>query len=412
VNEIEERLAEIKGRGLYRRMRMISGPQGPRVLLDGQPVLLLCSNNYLGLADHPRVREAAAEAAMRYGAGSGASRLISGNMTIHRRLEKQLCEFEHAEACLLFGSGYLANTGVVSALAREGDVVFSDRLNHASIVDGCRLARAETMVYDHADMEQLEWGLRQAEGRGSLIVTDGVFSMDGDIAPLEEIVELAQRFDARVMVDEAHGVGAIGPEGRGAVADAGLEDEVDVVVGTLGKALGAYGAYVCCEASMARYLVNTARTLIFSTALPPPAVAAAMASLELLREQPRRVEKLQRNADVLRGALADEGLPAPDSETQIVPLLVGDADDAVRASEQALERGVFAQAIRPPTVPAGTSRLRLSVMASHTKSELRDAARVLAAAVPAGARQAAAATAREEQAAAGPRPYDGLADAA
>ena len=252
MNEIEERLADLKGRGLYRRMRMISGPQGPRVLLDGRPVLLLCSNNYLGLADHPRVREAAAEAAMRYGAGSGASRLVSGNMTIHRRLEEQLAEFEGMDACVLFGSGYLANAGVIPTLAGEGDVVFSDALNHASIIDGCRLARAETFVYDHCDTDHLEWGLRQAEGRGSLIVTDGVFSMDGDIAPLPEIVELAQRYDARVMVDEAHGTGCVGPGGRGAVADAGLEHDVDVIVGTLGKALGSYGAYVLCDKPLCR----------------------------------------------------------------------------------------------------------------------------------------------------------------
>src|SRR4029453_13160788 len=199
--DIDERLEEIRNKGLYRGMRWVSGPQGPRVLLDGKPVLLLCSNNYLGLADHPRVREAAAEAAMRYGAGSGASRLISGNMTIHRRLEEQLAQFKHSETALLFGSGYLANAGVVSTLAREGDVVFSDELNHASIIDGCRLSRAETFVYDHCDTDHLEWGLRQAQGRGSLIVTDGVFSMDGDVAPLERIVELGQRYDARVMVD-------------------------------------------------------------------------------------------------------------------------------------------------------------------------------------------------------------------
>src|SRR4051812_16510442 len=358
MSDIEERLEEIEGQGLYRRMRMISGPQGPRVLLDGKPVLLLCSNNYLGLADHPRVREAAAEAAMRYGAGCGASRLVSGNMTIHRRLEEQLASFKHSEACLLFGSGYLANAGVVSALAREGDVVFSDALNHASIVDGCRLARAETFVYDHADTEQLEWGLRQADGRGSLIVTDGVFSMDGDVAPLAEIVELARRYDARVMVDEAHGTGALGPDGRGAVAEAGLEDEVDVLVGTLGKALGSYGAFVCCERGMAKYLVNTARTLIFSTALPPPAVAAAEAALGLLLDQPRRVDKLQRNSVELQDALADEGVIAERSRTHIVPLVVGDAAGAVAASERALEGGVFAQAIRPPTVPEGSSRLR------------------------------------------------------
>ncbi len=377
MDDIQERLEEIRELGLYRKLRLISGPQGPRVLLDGRPVLLLCSNNYLGLADHPRVREAAAEAAMRYGVGAGASRLISGNMTIHRRLEEQLAEFKGTSACVLFGSGYLANTGVVSALAREGDVVFSDALNHASIVDGCRLARAETVVYDHCDMEHLEWGLQEADGRGSLIVTDGVFSMDGDVAPLVEIVELAQRYDARVMVDDAHGIGALGPDGRGAVADAGVEDEVDVVIGTLGKALGSYGAYACCDRTMAKYLVNTARSLIFSTALPPPAVAGAMAALELLVEQPERVFKLQRNARLLKEALAEEGVRT-ESETQILPIVVGSARAAVAASERLLDRGIFAQAIRPPTVPDGTSRLRLAVMASHSASELKPAAREIA----------------------------------
>ena len=407
MTEIEDRLAEIRDRGLYRRLRVVSGPQGPRVLLDGRPVLLLCSNNYLGLADHPAVREAAAEAAMRYGAGAGASRLISGNMTIHRRLEERLAEFEGSEACVLFGSGYLANTGVISALAREGDVVFSDALNHASIIDGCRLANAESYVYDHGDVDQLEWGLREAEGRGSLIVTDGLFSMDGDLAPLEDIVDLAARYDARVMVDEAHAIGAIGPGGQGTVAAAGLEDEVDLIIGTLGKALGSYGAFVCCDTSLAKYLVNTARTLIFSTALPPPAVAAASAALALLCEQPRRVDKLQRNAEALRGGLAEEGL-ATDSHTQIVPLVVGSAEAAVEASERALDAGVFAQAIRPPTVPEGTSRLRLSVMASHTQSELREAARSLAAALPPAARQPVALPAEPEA----PQVFDALRDAA
>jgi glycine C-acetyltransferase/8-amino-7-oxononanoate synthase len=417
MTDIESALDDIRDRGLYRRMRMISGPQGPRVLLDGRPVLLLCSNNYLGLADHPRVREAAAEAAMRYGAGAGASRLVSGNMRIHRRLEERLADFKGYRSALLFGSGFLANTGVVQALARPGEVVFSDALNHASIVDGCRLAGAETFVYDHADMDHLAWGLREAEGRGSLIVTDGVFSMDGDVAPLERIVELARDYDARVMVDDAHGTGTIGPDGRGSVAAAGLEDEVDVLVGTLGKSLGSYGAYVCCDRPMAKYLVNTARTLIFSTALAPPQVAAAMAALELLREEPRRVERLQRNARILREALAEEGLPpGGGGDTPIVPVIVGEADDAVSASDRALERGVFAQAIRPPTVPAGSSRMRLTVMASHTKSELREAAKVVAKAVPAEARKAAARRALEVDATtaetAGTRIFDGLADAA
>jgi 7-keto-8-aminopelargonate synthetase-like enzyme len=201
MNEIEERLEEIKGRNLYRKLRCVSGPQGPRVLLDGRPVLLLCSNNYLGLADHPRVREAAADAAMRWGVGAGASRLVSGTMTVHRRLEERLADFKRAQAALLFGSGYLANIGVITSLAGADEVVFSDELNHASIIDGCRLARAETFVYRHADVEHLAWGMRQAEGRGGLVITDSVFSMDGDVAPLAEIVELAGRHGVRVAVD-------------------------------------------------------------------------------------------------------------------------------------------------------------------------------------------------------------------
>jgi glycine C-acetyltransferase/8-amino-7-oxononanoate synthase len=378
MTEIEERLDELKQLGLYRRLRMVSGPQGPHVVLEGKPVLLLCSNNYLGFADHPRVRQAAADAAMRWGVGAGASRLISGTMTIHRRLEERLADFKRAESCLLFGSGYLANVGVISSLAGRGEVVFSDELNHASIVDGCRLSRAETFVYEHCDVDHLEWGLAQADGRGTLIVTDGVFSMDGDIAPLEEIVELAHRYDARVVVDEAHGTGALGPGGRGAVAEAGLTDEVDVIVGTLGKALGSYGAYVCCDRSLAQYLINAARTLIYSTAPAPPAVAGALAALDLLEEQPRRVRKLQVNAEVLREELEAERFDVGASATQIVPLVFGDARLAMRVCEEALERGVFAQAIRPPTVPVGSSRLRLAVMASHTKTELRAAARELA----------------------------------
>ena len=412
-HDIETALEDLRDRGLYRRMRMVSGPQGPRVLLDGKPVLLLCSNNYLGLADHPRVREAAAEAAMRYGAGAGASRLVSGTMRIHRRLEERLAEFKGSERALLFGSGYLANVGTIQALARPGEVVFSDALNHASIVDGCRLAGAETFVYDHTDLDHLAWGLEQAEGRGSLIVTDGVFSMDGDIAPLEGIVELAREHDVRVMVDDAHGTGTIGPGGRGTAAAAGLEDEIDVLVGTLSKSLGSYGAYVCCERRVAKYLVNTARTLIFSTALPPPAVAAAMAALELLQSEPRRVEKVQRNSAMLREALNQEGLPTLPGITPVIPLVIGDAETAVAATEHALGRGVFAQAIRPPTVPAGTSRLRLTVMASHTKSELREAASTIAAAVPAKARKAMARHALEAQPRAdGSRVFDRLADAA
>jgi glycine C-acetyltransferase/8-amino-7-oxononanoate synthase len=260
-------------------------------------------------------------------------------------------------------------------------VVFSDALNHASIIDGCRLSRAEVFVYDHLDVEHLAWGIREAEGRGALIVTDSVFSMDGDVAPLAEIVGLAQRNRIRLMVDEAHGTGTLGPGGRGALADAGLEDEVDLIVGTLGKALGSYGAFVACDREMADYLLNTARTFIFSTALPPPAAAGALAALDLLESRPELVTRLRTNSAALRAALAEEGFDVADSRTQIMPIVLGEAEATVEACELALERGVFAQAIRPPTVPPMTSRLRLAVMASHQPAELRAAAGVLAEAV-------------------------------
>ena len=379
MSEIEQRLAELERLGLQRRLRMISGPQGPRVLLDGKPVLLLCSNNYLGLADHPSVREAAAQAAMRWGVGACASRLVSGTMTIHRRLEERLAAFHGSESCVLFGSGYLANLGVIGALAARGDVVFSDELNHASIIDGCRASRAQIVVYRHLDSEHLEWSLRRHRGDGRrVIVTDSVFSMDGDVAPLGEIVELAAMHDARLVVDEAHATGTMGPDGRGAVAEAGLEGEIDVLVGTLGKALGSYGAYVCASETMVRYLVNSARSLIFSTAPAPPAVAGALAALELLQTRPHRLARLQLASRTLRQALAQEGFAVPDGDQPIIPLVVGEERTAMRMCQDALERGVFAQAIRPPTVPAGTSRLRLTVMASHTERELRQAARALA----------------------------------
>jgi 8-amino-7-oxononanoate synthase len=377
VLDFSERLAELESSGLRRRLRLIEGPQGPEVLLDGRPVLLLCSNNYLGLADHARVREAAANAALSLGTSAGASRLISGSMSIHTELESRLATFKGTEAALLFGSGYLANTGAIAALARSGEVVFSDELNHASIIDGCRLSGAETFVYRHADTEHLEWGLMRAPGRAALIVTDGVFSMDGDIAPLPVLADLARRHSCRLLVDEAHATGCIGPGGRGSVAAAGLTDEVDVIVGTLGKALGSYGAYVCGSAEMVDFLVNSARSFIFSTAPPPTAVAAAQAALELLVEQPNRVERLRNNAAVLREGLRARGLEPIGSETQIVPLVIGESDAAMALCDRLLDDGVFAQAIRPPTVPPGTCRLRLTAMANHRVTDLRRAAALI-----------------------------------
>jgi 8-amino-7-oxononanoate synthase len=374
--DLRHRLEDLESQGLRRRLRIVDGPQGPSVELDGRALLLLCSNNYLGLADHPRLRLAAAEAAFALGTGAGASRLISGSMSIHAELEARLAEFEGTEAALLFGSGYLANTGTIATLARDG-VVLSDELNHASIIDGCRLARAETFVYRHCDLEHLEWGLRQAQGRASLIVTDGVFSMDGDVAPLAELSTLARRHDCRLMVDEAHATGCIGPEGRGSVAAAGLSGQVDVVMGTLGKALGSYGAYICGSRELVDYLVNSARPFIFSTALPPPVVAAGSAALELLVERPKRVERLAANATALREGLQEQGLATGTSQTQIVPVMIGEAGDAIALTERLLELGVFAQAVRPPTVPPGTCRLRLCAMATHRVGDLRKAARLI-----------------------------------
>jgi 8-amino-7-oxononanoate synthase len=377
VTDVAARLDDLRDRGLHRRLRLIEGPQGPRVTLDGRPVLLLCSNNYLGLADHPRVREAAAEAATRWGAGAGASRLISGNMEPHRQLEAGLAEFAGYESALLFGSGYLANTGAIAALAGRGEVVFSDELNHASIIDGCRLSAAETFVYRHADLDHLHWALERAGGRAALIVSDGLFSMDGDVAPVAGLLELARRHGCRLLIDEAHATGVLGPGGRGSVAAAGLSGEVDVVIGTLGKALGSYGAYACADAETVDFLVNSARPFIFSTAPPPPSVGAAAAALELLRAEPGLVDRLRANAATLRTALAAEGLDVGVSETQILPVGVGEAATTMELCERALEHGVFAQGIRPPTVPEGTSRLRLTVMSSHSPAELDRAARTV-----------------------------------
>ena len=378
MDDVATRLDELKRLGLHRRLRLIEGPQGPQVTLDGHEVLLLCSNNYLGLADHPRVRQAAADAAERFGADAGASRLISGTMLPHRQLERRLAEFCGTEAALLFGSGYLANTGIVAALAGHGQVVFSDELNHASIVDGCRLSRAETFVYRHRDTEHLEWGLRGAAGRAALIVSDGVFSMDGDVAPLGELVALARRHRCRLMVDDAHGIGTLGPGGRGSIAQVGLDGQVDVVVGTLGKALGSYGAYACASAELVELLVNAARPFIFSTAPPPPAIGAALAALGLLGSNPGLVEQVGRNGAALRDELQGQGLDTGASRTQIVPVACGSAEQATALCEAALRHGVFAQAIRPPTVPAGGSRLRLTAMANHRVDELRAAARTIA----------------------------------
>ncbi|MGK2932843.1 MAG: 8-amino-7-oxononanoate synthase [Solirubrobacterales bacterium] len=388
MNDVEEALEQAREAGLLRQMREVETATGPHIRVDGRDVLLLCSNDYLGLASDARVRRAAAEAAETWGAGAGASRLVSGNLSPHVELEARLAEFKRTGAAVLFGSGYLANMGVVAAVATEGGVVFSDELNHASLVDGCRLAGAETVIYPHGDVAALAEAM---EGVGDLtktIVTDSVFSMDGDVAPLAEIVELAERYRAKVIVDEAHATGTIGPGGRGLISELGLEDRIDVTVGTLSKALGSYGAYACCSRTMGQYLVNKARPLIFSTGLPPSVAAAASESIRILDEEDREsgdrpglVDTLRSRALTFRRALVDQGVEVEINEIPIVPLVIGEAVTAMSVCEKALEEGVFAQAIRPPTVPEGTSRLRLTVMATHTDEDLESAAKTLAEAV-------------------------------
>jgi 8-amino-7-oxononanoate synthase len=370
-------MSELEGLGLRRKTRLVSGPQGPRVVLNGKPTLVLCSGNYLGLADHPRVREAAADAAMRWGAGAAATRLTSGSMTIHRRLEERLAGFLRRQTALLFGSGYLAGVGVIAALARPGDVVFSDEDNSGSIVDGCRLSGAEVFVYDHGDVDHLRWGVAKAEGRGALIVTEGVFSLGGDVAPLAEIVELASRRRLRVVVDEGHGLGTVGSQGRGALAELGLEDQVDAIIGTLGQALASYGGFVACQREMADYLLNASRTMQFSSAPTPPAASAALAALTLLEERPELVARLSANASLLRRELRDRGFFLEKTRSAIVSILVGDPALGNEVGEAALHRGVLTDPVGPPVVPAAASRLRLMVMASHRRDELRDAADAL-----------------------------------
>jgi glycine C-acetyltransferase/8-amino-7-oxononanoate synthase len=378
VIEIGPRMSELEDLGLRRKTRLVSGPQGPRVVLDGKPTLVLCSGNYLGLADHPRVREAAAAAAMRWGAGAAAARLTSGTMTIHRRLEERLAAFLQRESALLFGSGYLAAVGVIAALARPGDVVFCDEDNSGSILDGCRLSGAEVFVYDHRDTDHLRWGVAKAEGRAALIVTESVFSLGGDVAPLSEIVELASRRRLRVVVDEGSGLGTLGPGGRGALAQLGLEDRVDAIIGTLGRALASYGGFVACRREMAEYLLNSSRTLQFSSAPSPPAAAAALAALTLLEQRPQLVARLSANVRLLRRELENRGFSFGHAATAIMSIRVGDGPLASELAEAALHRGVLTDPIGPPLVPAAASRLRLAVMASHRSDELREAAEALA----------------------------------
>lgn len=376
---ISKEIAALKGRNLYRKMLTVDGPQGPHAIVNGKKVILLCSNDYLSLADHRKLKEAAKKAMGKYGFGAGASRLVSGNMAIHARLEEKIAEFKGCEAAIIFNSGYAANSGAIPALAGRSDFIYSDRLNHASIVDGCLLSRAKLKRFKHSDMTSLAGLLKKNNGSGSdssvkLIVTDGVFSMDGDIAPLREISELAEKHDALLMVDDAHGTGVLGENGRGSAEHLGVEtDGIDIHMGTFGKALGSFGAYVAGKREIIDYLVNKSRNFIFSTALPPAVAAASIAAIDIVGTEPERRIKLKKNSRFLRSGLKDLGFNTLNSETPIIPVLTGDPEKAVMMMELLFEKDLFAQAIRPPTVPEGEARIRVTVTSGHSIPDLEKA---------------------------------------
>jgi 8-amino-7-oxononanoate synthase len=364
-------LAHIEHQNLLRRLRVVADQDGSSATLDGRRVILLCSNDYLGLARHPSLEQAACAAMQQYGFGSGASRLVSGNSPLHQELEERIALFKGTEAALLFNTGYAANTGIIPAVAGAGDVILSDSLNHASIIDGCRMSRATVQVYRHRDRDHVEDLLKKnASARRTLIVTDGVFSMDGDIAPLPDLARLAEQYGALLMVDDAHATGVLGKDGKGTVEHFNLEGRVHIQMGTLGKALGSFGAYVAGSRALIDYLVNSVRSFIFSTALPPAVCAASMAAIDLVKQEPERRDALWNVRNRLAAGLRSIGIDTNGSETPIIPIMIGDARGSASVSALLLEAGIFAPAIRPPTVPKGTSRIRTTVTALHTAAAI------------------------------------------
>jgi len=363
-------LEEIKAQDLYRQLRPIHGAQSPRVQMEGRDVVLLSSNNYLGLADHPTLRKAATEALERYGCGAGASRSIAGTMEPHRALEERIARFKGCEAALVFNTGYMANVGLLTTLMEGGDLILSDELNHASIVDGGRLSRAEVWVYRHRAMDHLEALLKRSSHRRRLIVTDGVFSMEGDIAPLPAIRGLADRYGALVMVDDAHATGILGRGGRGTAEHFGMMGRIEIQMGTLSKALGCFGAYVAGTRDLVDYLINCCRTFVYTTALPPAVAAMALAALEIVEKEPERRVRLWENAGYFKDGLEQLGFDTGMSETPLCPVLIGDNTLTMEADRRLMAHGVFLQGIRPPSVPPQRSRLRATVMATHTKEDL------------------------------------------
>ena len=372
---IEAERTALEEAGLLRHLRTVMNAPTGTILLDGREVVLLGSNNYLGLSTHPKVIAAAVEATHVFGTGASGSRLISGNSELYTALEANLAKIHGTEAALVFSSGYAANTSTIPVLAGEGDLILSDALNHASIIDGCRLSRATKKIYRHCDVAHLQTLLSETPGfQRRLIITDGVFSMDGDIAPLPDICKVAADYAAMVLVDDAHGFGVLGEDGSGTVAHFGLSGTDDIIhIGTLSKAIGGLGGYVAGSRALIELLINRARGFIFTTGLPPATLAAAHAALDVMRSTPELRQRLLSHASCLKTALANLGFSLLPSETQIIPVVLGSPQRALHVAEALLAVGVFAPAIRPPAVPSGTSRLRVTVMATHTDAEIQRA---------------------------------------
>jgi len=370
----EQQLHDMESRHLRRRITELESGVGPTVQIDGRPLMLFASNDYLGLARHPSVVQAAVEATRQFGAGAGAARLVSGTLPPHSELERALARFKGVDRALTFGSGYLTNVGAIPALIGRGGLILADRLCHASLIDGCRLSGADLRVYRHRDMNHLQSLLvRRERSRKTLVVTDGVFSMDGDLAPLPQLSKLCQDYEAQLYVDDAHGTGVMGAGGRGTTQHFHMESDLPFCMGTLSKALGSSGGFVAGSESLTQYLLNTSRSFLFTTAPTPGSVAAATAALALIEREPDRLGRLWINRDRLFKGLTGLGFTLPPTESPILPLLVGEADKAVALAEALLQRGVYAPAIRPPTVPGSTSRIRVTITSEHTASQIDEA---------------------------------------
>lgn len=376
---LEEKIQMLKEEGVYRVLPVNNGPCEAEIQLDGRSVINLSSNNYLGLANHPRVKRAAIEAIERYGVGTGAVRPIVGNMDLHERLDTLIADFKREEAAITFQSGFLCNVGTIPAVTDKGDLIVSDELNHASIIDGIRLSKADKAIFRHSDMDHLEAILKEKRHQYHrvLIVTDGVFSMDGDIAKLPDIVSLAERYDAMTYVDDAHGSGVLGESGRGTVDHFGLNGRIDFVIGTLSKAIGVVGGYVAGKRVIKEWLIHRGRPILFSTALPPAAVAAAIEAIRLLMETTEFTDRLWENARYFKTHLYAMGFDVGKSETPITPIIIGDEAKTVAFSQHLFEEGVYVSPIVYPTVPIGTGRVRAMVSAMHTKKQLDTALEII-----------------------------------